>query len=73
VETDLRELRENTEELEIALKRTGRQVIFYVYEDTGHWFFEPDHEDVCNEATFQLGLKRTLESLKSVDENQCAK
>ena len=54
----------NVEELEESLKRSGRQVTFYRYPGTGHWFFEPDRPDAYNQAAASLAWDRTLAFLK---------
>jgi carboxymethylenebutenolidase len=64
-ENDPYESKENVEELEKDLKKAGRPVVFYTYEGTGHWFFEPDREDAYNADAAELAWKRTLEFLKS--------
>jgi carboxymethylenebutenolidase len=63
-ENDPYEPKENVEELEEALKKAGRPVSFYIYENTGHWFFEPDRLDAYDEAAAQLAWERTLEFLR---------
>lgn len=50
--------------LEESLKSAGRPVTFYTYEDTGHWFFEPDRQDAYNQAAASLAWERTLDFLK---------
>lgn len=54
----------NVEELAATLKQTGRQVTFYQYPDTGHWFFEPDRTDAYNADAAALAWERTLAFLK---------
>jgi len=51
------------DEMEAALKRIGRPVIFYRYEGVGHWFFEPDRQDAYNEAAAKLAWERTISFL----------
>ena len=55
---------ENVNELEQSLQNAGRPVTFYVYPDTGHWFFEPDRADAHNQAAADLAWARTLDFLK---------
>ena len=64
-ENDPYESKENVEELEESLRKAGRPVEFYTYENTGHWFFEPDRLDSYNEAAAKLAWKRTLEFLRT--------
>jgi carboxymethylenebutenolidase len=66
-ENDPYESRENVKELEDSLKKAGRPVEFHIYENTGHWFFEPDRIDAYDEAAAQLAWKRTLEFLRVSD------
>jgi len=67
-ENDPYESKENVKELEEALKKAGRPVTFYIYENTGHWFFEPDRLDAYDEPAAQLAWKRTLEFLRVSDD-----
>jgi carboxymethylenebutenolidase len=64
-ENDPYEPKEDVEELEKSLKKAGRPVEFYIYENTGHWFFEPDRRDAYVESAARLAWKRTLEFLKT--------
>jgi carboxymethylenebutenolidase len=50
--------------VEQALRAADRPVTFYTYENTGHWFFEPDRPDAYNPAAAQLAWERTLAFLK---------
>ena len=50
--------------VEQALRAADRPVTFYIYENTGHWFFEPDRPDAYNPAAAQLAWERTLAFLK---------
>jgi carboxymethylenebutenolidase len=59
-ENDLYEPREGMEELQAALKALGRPATFYIYEGTGHWFFEPDRPDAYDPKAAQLAWERTL-------------
>lgn len=54
----------NIDQLEQSLKMAGRQVTFYRYSGTGHWFCEPDRKDAYNEAAANLAWERTLAFLK---------
>ncbi len=54
----------SVDELETALRNAGRPVTFYIYNDTGHWFFEPDRTDAYDAAAAALAWERTLEFLK---------
>ncbi|MFW9844011.1 MAG: dienelactone hydrolase family protein [Candidatus Thorarchaeota archaeon] len=62
-ENDPYETRENVAELEEALQKAGRSVTFHIYANTGHWFFEPDRQDVYDQTAAELAWKRTLEFL----------
>jgi len=64
-ENDPYESKENVEDLEESLKKAGRPVSFHIYENTGHWFFEPDRLDAYDESAAELAWKRTLEFLKA--------
>jgi len=63
-ENDPYESKENVEKLEESLKQAGRPVEFFIYENTGHWFFESDRQDAYDEAAARLAWKRTLEFLR---------
>jgi carboxymethylenebutenolidase len=69
-ENDPYESKENVEELEESLKKAGRPVTFYIYENTGHWFFEPDRQDAYDGAAAQLAWKRTLDFLNTTKGNK---
>ena len=45
--------------LEDALRAAGRAASFHRYEDTGHWFFEPDRSDAYIPAAAELAWQRT--------------
>ena len=64
-ENDPYESKENVEDLEESLKKAGRPVEIYIYENTGHWFFEPDRQDAYDETAAKLAWKRTLEFLRA--------
>ena len=53
-ENDEFEPQSSVDQLEESLRRAGRQVTFYRYPGTGHWFFEPDRPDAYNEAAAKL-------------------
>lgn len=57
---------ENVTWLEGALKDAGRPVTFYQYEDTGHWFMEPDRADAFHPVAADLAWARTLAFLKGL-------
>lgn len=63
-ENDEQEPIEGVRELEANLKAAGRPTTFYVYEGTGHWFFEPDRADAYDAAASALAWQRTLDFLK---------
>lgn len=50
--------------LEKEIRAAGKPVTFYFYEDTGHWFFEPDRPDAYHPTAAQLAWERTLAFLK---------
>jgi len=66
-ENDPYESKENVQELKDSLTKASLPFEFYIYENTGHWFFEPDRLDAYNETAAQLAWKRTLEFLKPLD------
>ena len=51
--------------LQESLRGAGRDVTFYRYAGTGHWFFEPDREDAYNAEAARLAWERTLSFLKT--------
>jgi carboxymethylenebutenolidase len=63
-EKDEFEPQSNIDHLEDSLRRAGRQVTFYRYSGTGHWFFEPDRSQAYNQAAASLAWDRTLAFLK---------
>lgn len=54
----------SVEKLEKDLRKAGRQVQFYTYPGTGHWFFENDRPDAFHPAAAELAWQRTLEFLQ---------
>ena len=63
-ENDEFEPQSNVDNLEDSLRRFGRQVTFYRYSDSEHWFFEPDRPQAYNQAAASLAWDRTLVFLK---------
>ena len=61
---DAYEHKSNVDSLAESLRAAGREVDFYFYPDTGHWFFEPDRQDAFNEAAATLAWARTLAFLQ---------
>jgi carboxymethylenebutenolidase len=55
---------ENVDWLENALKSAGHSVTFYLYEDVGHWFFEPGRPDAYDEEAARLAWDRTIAFLR---------
>jgi carboxymethylenebutenolidase len=51
--------------LEKNLRTANRPATFYIYQGTGHWFFEKDRKDAYNAEAAQLAWERTLEFLRS--------
>jgi carboxymethylenebutenolidase len=50
--------------LEERLRSAGRNVEFYTYTDTEHWFFEEDVAEAYNAEATQLAWGRTISFLK---------
>lgn len=50
---------------ESALKKAGREVTFYFYPGTGHWFSEDDRPDAYRPQAAELAWTRTLEFLNA--------
>ena len=63
-ENDVYESRSDVDELEETLRKAGRQVTFYHYNGTSHWFFEPDRVDAYNKEAADLAWERTMAFLK---------
>jgi carboxymethylenebutenolidase len=55
--------------LEDALRSVGRQVTFYRYMGTGHWFFERDRREYAPQAA-NLAWERTLSFLRKTPPHQ---
>jgi len=62
-ETDEFESPASVQELEKLLRTSGRDVTFYTYPGTSHWFFEEDRPDAYNAAAADLAWQRTLQLL----------
>ncbi len=62
-ELDEFEPQSEVDSLQESLKQAGRPVTFHHYEDTGHWFFEPDREHAYNPSAAGLAWDRTLNFL----------
>src|SRR5262245_12497724 len=54
------EPKSEVDKLEKSLKRAEREVTFYFYSGTGHWFFESDRTDAFNREAADLAWERTL-------------
>ncbi|MFN2144796.1 MAG: dienelactone hydrolase family protein [Anaerolineales bacterium] len=65
-ENDQFEPQSQVDGLKATLQQAGRQVTFYQYPDTGHWFFEPDRTQAYHPDAAALAWERTLEFLKKV-------
>lgn len=50
--------------LENSLLSTGKEVKYYTYPGTGHWFFEPDRPQAYNPQAAGLAWERTLKFLR---------
>ncbi len=61
-EDDPFEPAESVAEMELELQTAGRQIIFYTYPGTKHWFFEENRPEYNAEAA-RLSWERTIEFL----------
>jgi carboxymethylenebutenolidase len=50
--------------LKKSLETAGRVAEFFVYPDTGHWFFESDRADAFNPQAAELAWERTVNFLR---------
>jgi carboxymethylenebutenolidase len=64
-ESDEFEPDSGVKKLEKALRTAGKQVDFYTYPGTGHWFFESDRPDAYQSEAAELAWVRTLKFLSS--------
>jgi carboxymethylenebutenolidase len=64
-EMDPYETASAVEELENNLKSANRQVTFYTYPETSHWFFEKDRPEAYRAQAAQLAWERTLKFLNA--------
>jgi carboxymethylenebutenolidase len=46
--------------MEQALRDAGRDIEFFVYPDTGHWFFEDDRSDAYNKDAAEQAWERMI-------------
>lgn len=65
-ETDQFEPQAEVDALQSKLTEAGRQVNFYVYPTTGHWFFEPDRVDAYSPVAAEAAWRRTVDFLRRV-------
>jgi len=56
---------EDVQALEARIRAAGREVTFYVYPDTGHWFVEANRPDAYNAAAAELVWERTFAFLQA--------
>ncbi len=64
-ENDPFEPTESVAELERELQAAGKQVTFYTYPGTTHWFFEANRPDAYDVAAATLAWERTLAFLNT--------
>jgi carboxymethylenebutenolidase len=64
-EKDPYEQEEYIRKLEQNLRSTGKEVSFYFYPGTGHWFFENDRDDAYDNEAANLAWTRTLKFLET--------
>ncbi len=63
-ENDPYEPPKSVQKLENDLRAAGRDMTFYTYPGTGHWFFETDQADAYNDGAAQLAWARTVKFLR---------
>lgn len=59
-ESDPYEPAEGVAEMEAAMRAAGREVAFYTYPGTGHWFAENDRPDAYRRDAAELAWGRTV-------------
>jgi carboxymethylenebutenolidase len=59
-EDDPFEPAEAVAEMEQTLQAAGRQIAFYTYPGTTHWFFESNRPDAYNPSAAALAWERTV-------------
>ena len=62
-ETDEFESPAAVRDLEKVLRTTGKDVTFYTYPGTTHWFFEKDRPDAYDAPAARLAWERTIRFL----------
>jgi len=53
----------SVQELENLLRTSGKDVAFYTYPGTSHWFFEEDRPDAYDPRSADLAWRRTIQFL----------